>query len=76
MIRNLGQAPAYNISLIEPSTDTNLTIGELEAGQGMELSFPLSPITLVFSTGPSRTADIELTVTLGVHGLKNLYVWM
>ncbi|WKZ35170.1 MAG: LUD domain-containing protein [Anaerolineales bacterium] len=30
---------------------------------------------LVFITGHSRTADIELT-TLGVHGPKNLYVWM
>ena len=31
---------------------------------------------LVYITGPSRTADIELTVTLGVHGPKNLYVFM
>jgi len=44
MIRNMGQAPAYNINVVELSTGTNLTIGELGADQGMELYFPLASI--------------------------------
>lgn len=41
-IQNLGQAPAYNISVVEISTGTNLTIGELGAGQSMEVFLPAS----------------------------------
>jgi L-lactate dehydrogenase complex protein LldF len=30
----------------------------------------------VFVTGPSRTADIEMTLTIGVHGPKELHVFV
>ena len=33
----------------------------------------ISP-TVTFVTGPSRTADIELTLAIGVHGPQELYV--
>jgi hypothetical protein len=42
MVRNLGQAPAYNISVVELSSGTNLTVGELGPGQAFELYFPIS----------------------------------
>jgi len=49
MIRNLGQATAYNITVIELSTGTNLTIGELGAGQGIELYFPISSASATYN---------------------------
>jgi hypothetical protein len=42
MIRNLGEAPVHHIVVEERATGTYLTIDQLGAGQGTELSFPHS----------------------------------
>jgi len=66
--RAVSLVPRVHLAIVRPAmlrADMHQVFAEAKDGN-----------YLVFITGPSRTADIELTVTLGVHGPKNLYVWM
>jgi L-lactate dehydrogenase complex protein LldG len=68
--RLVSLVPPVHIAIIE-ADKICLTIAEALAkvNQGSELS---PAVTMI--TGPSRTADIELTLTIGVHGPQELYV--
>ena len=70
--RLVSLLPPVHIAIVK-ANDFCLTIGEalarLQNRDGGTMSRAIS-----FITGPSRTADIELTLTVGVHGPKELYV--
>lgn len=68
--RLVSLVPPVHIAIIDAAT-IYATLGEtLSMLQNGE---ELSP-AVTFITGPSRTADIELTLTIGVHGPQELYV--
>ena len=68
--RLVSLVPPAHIAIVE-ADKICLTLAEALArvNQGNNLS-----PTVTFITGPSRTADIELTLTIGVHGPQELYV--
>jgi L-lactate dehydrogenase complex protein LldG len=70
--RLVSLVPPVHIAIVEAGT-IFLTLAEaLAAVQGSKTR-KLSR-TITFITGPSRTADIELTLAIGVHGPQELYV--
>ena len=68
--RLVSLVPPVHIAILDASK-IFLTLGETLAA--LHNGSELSP-AITFITGPSRTADIELTLTLGVHGPQELYV--
>jgi L-lactate dehydrogenase complex protein LldG len=72
--RSASVLPPSHVAIIEaehilPGSDDFLVKLQLEMAENGTLD---SCLTLI--TGPSKTADIELTLILGVHGPKDLHV--
>ena len=68
--RLVSLVPPVHIAIIDASSIFQ-TLGEALAF--IHQNENISP-AVTFVTGPSRTADIELTLTIGVHGPQELYV--
>lgn len=68
--RLVSLVPPVHIAIIEASSIFQ-TLGEALAF--IHQNGNISP-AVTFITGPSRTADIELTLAIGVHGPQELYV--
>jgi L-lactate utilization protein LutC len=68
--RLVSLVPPVHIAIIKASAIVE-TLGE--ALTLLRKDKEISP-AITFITGPSRTADIELTLAIGVHGPQQLYV--
>jgi L-lactate dehydrogenase complex protein LldG len=72
--RSVSLLPPIHLAIIRKS-DIVIDIRELFIILKQRLDAGRSiPSCMTFITGPSRTADIELNLTLGVHGPKELHV--
>jgi L-lactate dehydrogenase complex protein LldG len=69
--RLVSLLPPVHIAIVDAS-QICLTLGETLSVLRSDTE-EVSP-TITFITGPSRTADIELTLAIGVHGPQELYV--
>ena len=68
--RLVSLVPPIHIAILDASRIFQ-TLGETLAA--LHSGEEVSP-AITFITGPSRTADIELTLAIGVHGPQELYV--
>ncbi len=62
--RTVSLLPPVHVAIVTPP-DFCFTMGEFFAREARRIG---EAACCTFITGPSRTADIELTLTLGVHG--------
>lgn len=72
--RLLSLVPPVHVALLPVSRLCDSLAEALERVRTVDSSGILASRTITFITGPSRTSDIELTLTIGVHGPQALHV--
>lgn len=72
--RLISLVPATHVCLLDASNIVTDLTEFLAVADASLYSGGAPPLGMTFITGPSRTADIELTLTMGVHGPRELHV--
>jgi L-lactate dehydrogenase complex protein LldG len=82
IVMSAAQPSGRNVSVYAPIhiciAYTNQLVYDIkEALQGVKDKYgDKLPSLITFATGPSRTADIEKTLVVGVHGPKEVYLFL
>lgn len=82
IVMSAGQQSGRTVSVYAPVhiciAYTNQLVYDIRDGlqQAREKYGNNLPSLITFATGPSRTADIEKTLVVGVHGPKEVYVFL
>jgi L-lactate dehydrogenase complex protein LldG len=82
IVLSAGQQSGRTVSVYAPVhiciAYTNQLVYDIRDGlqQAKEKYGANLPSLITFATGPSRTADIEKTLVVGVHGPKEVYVFL
>jgi L-lactate utilization protein LutC len=71
--RSISLLPPVHIAVVNPDQIVS-GLDDLFALARSERKDKQLPSAVTFITGPSRTADIELTLVIGVHGPQELHV--
>lgn len=82
IVLSAAQESGRNTSVYAPihicvATTSQLVYDIKDAIQGIREKYGEKlPSLITFATGPSRTADIEKTLVVGVHGPKEVYLFL
>jgi L-lactate dehydrogenase complex protein LldG len=72
--RLLSLVPPVHIALLSADDICNSLLDVISLLHRTQTSTDVVSHAITFITGPSRTSDIELTLTIGVHGPRTLHI--